>query len=818
MYEFYIKKSEDYANLGQFENASLCCEKASDLVNLYKKRFDFDLSNLLFQKGSLIVQQDQNISEAIPHFKQCICLTNKSRNLKFHLSSIYLAKCYLNLKQYENSIDVLNNELQILESTIPDNLDMPEYLINWFKEETILNLAKAHELKNDFNETEILIEDGLKLATNKLKYSDNFLHKFLNNKGSLLIETGNYKKALEIYEKVIQDCSQEFLLAAPSSKLQAYSNDDLLKATEGKAWSLYMLAKLSNEKKDIIENLKNCLSTYEFLIELTDKHRKLSLSENDNLFLGETYDSIFDNTIKTANLLYHATHENEYLLKAFAYADSKKAHVISCNMNDTRDKRAGKIPDSLLAKEKNLKEAISFIQSREREGRFSEKEQASGTDKLLVLTNELEKLISKFENEYPEYYWLKYKTRTVDIPALFKQVGNEKTLVEFSLTSDSLFTFIVSAGKIHLVNRPSIGIEDSVLHFRKKLSYMNDHALTRQGIDEYVHEASWLYKILIKPAEPYILGKEITIVPDGPLSLLPFDALVSSDSLPKQPDYGLLPYLLYKYTIGYAYSAELYSMQQQMNPAAVDGVLAFAPEYKNFLYNRPGNLSNKPATIMLSPLRGSQEEAENITGTFGGKAITGKKATETMFKRHAAENKVLHLAMHTIVDNEFPMYSKLVFSTTKDTTDDGFLNTFEVYNLDLKTPLVVLSACNTGYGKLMKGEGIISLARGFIYAGCPSMVITLWSIADRSSSDLMQLFYKNLDKKQNIDRSLQNAKIEYIQSSDQRMSHPYYWAGFIQTGKTSPVIKTKTPKWYAWPVGLGIVIICFGLLFYYRKY
>jgi CHAT domain-containing protein len=211
------------------------------------------------------------------------------------------------------------------------------------------------------------------------------------------------------------------------------------------------------------------------------------------------------------------------------------------------------------------------------------------------------------------------------------------------------------------------------------------------------------------------------------------------------------------------------------------------------------------------------EEAENITSIFGGKSITGNRATETTFKKNASENKILHLAMHTIIDNEFPMYSKLVFSATKDTTDDGFLNTYELYNLDLKTPLLVLSACNTGYGKLMKGEGIISLARGFIYAGCPSMVITLWSVADRSSSDLMQLFYRNLNQKQNIDKSLQNAKIKYIQNSDQRMSHPYYWAGYIQTGKTIPVIKTKTHKLYVWPVAISIVIICFMGLVYFRK-
>jgi hypothetical protein len=97
------------------------------------------------------------------------------------------------------------------------------------------------------------------------------------------------------------------------------------------------------------------------------------------------------------------------------------------------------------------------------------------------------------------------------------------------------------------------------------------------------------------------------------------------------------------------------------------------------------------------------------------------------------------------------------------------------------------------------------------------MVFTLWNIADRSSSNLMQLFYKNLSKKEDIDNSLQNAKIKHIQNSDRQLAHPYYWAGFIQTGKTSPIIISKTNNWKFWPIGLAVVILCFGLVYYFRK-
>jgi CHAT domain-containing protein len=585
-----------------------------------------------------------------------------------------------------------------------------------------------------------------------------------------------------------------------------------LDAAEGKARALYTLAEISKNKRDYIENLKNSLSAYEFLVELVDKHRKRSFSENDNRILGETYDSVFNNTIKVANLVFRTTGDSIQLKKAFIYSDLKKAYVVSGRLIDFQNKKTGNIPDSLLVKEKNLLHEIAYLEGMKSENRLT------GTERLLKLTDGLEKLISKFENDYPDYYWLKYKTKTVEIPTLYHQLNKEKTLIEYCFVSDSLFTFIVVNNKIHLVSQSSKGIEDSILIFRKKLSLLNNAAFASKGISQFVHEASWLYKILIKPAESYIQGKALTIVPDGAISLLPFDALLTSDSLPKQSDYGMLPYILYKYTISYAYSAELFSMLQQMRPAVTDGVLAFAPEYKNFLYNRPGSLSKKSETLILSSLPGSQEEAGNISKTFGGKAITGKQATEELFKKHTSDNKILHLATHTIIDNEYPMYSKLVFYSTKNTAEDGFLNTYEIYNLNLKTPLIVLSACNSGYGKLMKGEGLISLARGFIYAGCPSMVITLWNIADRSSSNLMQLFYRNLSLNQNIDKSLQNAKIEYIQNSDQRLAHPYYWAGFIETGKTSPIVKIKTSNWQKWLILFsGEILVVFGLTAYFKK-
>jgi CHAT domain-containing protein len=286
--------------------------------------------------------------------------------------------------------------------------------------------------------------------------------------------------------------------------------------------------------------------------------------------------------------------------------------------------------------------------------------------------------------------------------------------------------------------------------------------------------------------------------------------------MPKQTDYGLLPYLLYKYTFSYNYSVGLFTMQQKMKTILTNKVVAFAPKYEE-IHPDQFKTSDKTVNDILFPLQSSEEEAKNVARIFGGKVISGKRATKINFLKHTSDGSVLHLAMHAIIDNEYPMDSKLVFSQSNNTKNNNFLKTYEIYNINLHSPLIVLSACNTGNGELIKGEGIISLARGFVYAGCPSMVITLWSIADQSSCEFMQLFYKNLKYNVNIDKALQQAKIQYIENSDNIFSNPFYWAGFIQIGKTDSFIYTSKNHHIVLIIVLSLCIILGIILYWFVK-
>lgn len=207
----------------------------------------------------------------------------------------------------------------------------------------------------------------------------------------------------------------------------------------------------------------------------------------------------------------------------------------------------------------------------------------------------------------------------------------------------------------------------------------------------------------------------------------------------------------------------------------------------------------------------TKEEVNNISTVMKGDLFVDDLATEQNFKANAGKYDVLHLAMHTIIDDENPMYSKLVFTQTDDSLQDGLLNTHEIYNMNFNARMVVLSACNTGDGKLLKGEGVMSLARGFFYAGCPSIIMTLWTVEDQSGSNLMTYFYQFLSQGLNKDEALRSAKLKYLDQADPLKSHPYFWSGYVTMGDIEPLydIKLKNNLIYA---GLGLLVLVLFIL------
>ena len=283
---------------------------------------------------------------------------------------------------------------------------------------------------------------------------------------------------------------------------------------------------------------------------------------------------------------------------------------------------------------------------------------------------------------------------------------------------------------------------------------------------------------------------------------MPFDALITKQDGSE--------YLLDKYVVSYANSATLL-LEDRGSDVKVSGeVLAFAPQFKS-----AGTTEIVSDRSQFAPLKFNQQEVKNISSYFKTKSLIGTEASITNFNQFSSDYKVLHFATHASANDEYPDYSFLALASDKNQDSVSFLYVKDLYAKDLNAELITLSACETGIGKFQRGEGILSLARGFNYAGAKSLVTSLWKVNDETTSQIMNFFYKNLDKGQSKNEALRNAKLEYLRTSDDSvLKHPYYWAGFVISGDMSPMNSSSN----LWIFLIGGVLFLLIIFILYKRY
>jgi CHAT domain-containing protein/Tfp pilus assembly protein PilF len=232
--------------------------------------------------------------------------------------------------------------------------------------------------------------------------------------------------------------------------------------------------------------------------------------------------------------------------------------------------------------------------------------------------------------------------------------------------------------------------------------------------------------------------------------------------------------------------------------------------------NSVTSLSDFPDSLQdeLMDLKWSEKEVRNIARILPGKIFISQDASERNFKQYARDANIIHLATHALIDDNAPLYSRFLFSTANDTIEDGLLHTHELYNMHLNASLAVLSACNTGAGKLVSGEGIMSLARGFMYANCPNVLVSLWPVDDKATAEIMQLFYAGLKRGLNKDNALREAKLTYLKNADEVKSNPFYWANFILIGDANPIHFKQNSNFMV--LGLIALVLIFSLVIVFR--
>lgn len=579
-----------------------------------------------------------------------------------------------------------------------------------------------------------------------------------------------------------------------------------------KAKALY-LQYLQNKN---IKDLNLSLETIDLTLAVIEEIRKTYNEEESQMILNKDARTVIDLGVMVTYSLYKATEDKKYLADAFHFIEKGQAIILLSALRGLDAQSDTDIPHNVLNLENMLSRELAtyngfLYQERQKKVPDPGKLQL-WSDKIFSLRLSHDSLLSSYKESFPEYFRLKYDFTTISADSAIKSLPVDQAILEYHMTDSLVFGFMLSDGLLSaeiLGNKTSLIRKlDSLRQFFIRNEYFN---AGQQEFEAITTISAELYNILILPFEKAISGKRLIIIPDGELGYLSFDLLLKEKPINKLQGYNDLPWLIRSNPISYSSSSTIHFEQSNQPPRKVTGkLIAFAPSYNYTSNTRNAGLIDS-VMLKLSPIKGTKEEINAISGLFQTKKLFDQKATETYFKEHAGEFSILHLAMHTIIDNQNPLYSKLVFTLPEPgSADDGYLNTYELFGLHLPGQLAVLSACNTGSGKLERGEGIISLARGFFYAGIPSVVMTLWEIEDHSSANLMAMFYENLKIGLPNDIALQRAKIDYLEGAGKLLSHPYFWAGYVCIGKTDPVRYTTT----AWKP-LQFVLIIGGILLFF---
>ncbi len=419
---------------------------------------------------------------------------------------------------------------------------------------------------------------------------------------------------------------------------------------------------------------------------------------------------------------------------------------------------------------------------------------------------------------YPRYR----KTSDVDeAPALSfvqRHLSPDVMLVEYALVGDSAL-FIVAATKAKKV-AVRLRIDKSFLRdvqqYRRQLAEPDLRAQSVDDLLAFQQLSNSLYLQLLHPVMHLAARRRLLIIPDGLLSYIPFETLVTKVDTGSR-SYRDLHYLIRQRSVAYAYSYKLNLSLEAHFHRQGQGILAMAPGY------REGNLSyggRLPQHMLkqLTPLDGSVEEVSGIRKEVGRlNLLAGKDATEAAFRKYAGRKAIIHLAMHSLINDEDPLYSQLIFSDQPDTVHDNLLHAYEIFQLDLNAGMVVLSACNTGYGDIRGREGVISLTRGFFQAGVPTVVMSHWSMEDLSGGQLLPAFYKELACGEEADEALRKAKLSFIKNSNSLRAHPFFWSPLVVYGSTDVIaFRHVWNKTIPWVVLLLIFTISTGSLLLWR--
>lgn len=789
--------AEILSKIGEYERAKYITKQALKI-----NTNDNEISKAHRRIATIFIAAEDSIyyNEAIYHAKQAV---NKSKKETTKMDALnVLGVAYYWKKEYKEAIRYYKKSL-ILAELIEDK-----------RKQAIVfnNLANVNNEQKNYTKAINLMNKSLNL---RKQLCDNKEFNFLytgnyRNLANNYKESGQFDTSLFFYQKSLMNLTNQFreknILKNPqfTDSLFIYSMPYLIEVLDLKAKAAYEYYKKKNDKKylNLAEN------TYQTLLDFHTQLQQDISTENSRLLQAKKIVPFIEQALEIA---YTKQQINNFDAQAtFRLMEKNKATVLSQLMNENEALQFTNLPDSLREQEKDLKIAISFYDRRLNETKAelsnleSEEETKEMEDEINELENDLfeykenyHRLIKNLEENYPDYYQFKYQQKESTLAEVQNQLDEQTALLEYFVGNTYMYIFCIQKHKTKLYQIEKSEnwdqqINDFISLF-KPASLNSDELNSSTSTNQFIEQANYLHDLLLQqPLND--LDKSITnlqIIPDAELNYLPFDVLFYEKSdTTTNSTFSNLPYLIKQKAIGYAYSANLWldnlNTQPLQNPVAYGG------------YASQHSFEEEDIDLPIA-----RKQVKSIAELFKGKSYLADTATKSAFLSDENAYNILHFAMHGKVNDTLPLNSHLVFTKT-DSLNKLFAA--DLYNTKLQTNLAVLGACNTGTGKVQKGEGVMSLSRAFTFAGCPSLVMSLWSIPDASSAKVLDNFFTNLKEGLPKDVALQQAKLHFLETSEK--SHPLYWAGLVAVGNLDSLHFKES----GFPIWLPVLASCLFLV------
>ncbi len=771
---------DEYSLKGTFEIAQIYftednCNKSLEyykLSRLLAKELNDDSrltrSTIGIGRSNLVINTNKSIAEAISLTSETIQYLENGP--KVNVADKYLAEIYKLLGNLYSDRSDYNFELATYNLGIA--LDIAEKTNHEIEIRNINNDLGLIHLKDKRPEAEQFFKKALTYWTDNVTYGlirRNLAQYYLDNKKTALA-LESIHKSIEALNKKRTDSFTE-LPKKERLKSSRFKNQ-MISSLTVKADVWLQLAKENINKSYYYEQSIKTIELCDWLIDLA---RLSDIEYKSKLVWQKKTTALYILAIE----LYDKINRPK---DAFYYFEKNKAIQLLEDVNLKSTRANTNIPTAISDKEKALRIKVIDL-----EEQYTNSPTEAISRDLIIAKEDYNRYINALDPEIKLLYKLEQPTNVIDLESFRDQhLSSKEVYIEYLIDDEQGYGLFVSKDKSILFKIDSIDkLKDLINNYRNLLE---TPMINKDRQTEFNTASHDLYNILLPEGIRDDLNqKKLTIIPDYYLQNIPFEPLITSIDDNKS-------YLIFQNEINYSYSITFLTNNRTLVKANSSKLVGFAPV--NFNDSLPSLTNTKEELKILNELSSSD-------------IFFNKEATKDNFYKISEDAQIVHIASHANASDAISPW--IAFSDEK-------LHLNELYNHNTSADLIVLSACNTSLGEVYKGEGVLSLARGFFYSGSQSVLTSLWTVNDKSTSFLMEDFYTNLKKGESKSEALRNAKLNYINSHSLSEASPYYWSSFVLLGDAGKIdIQNGFSIWHYSILGLIILTVLFLVLKFKKK-